>query len=376
MSHHILHREQGFRRRNQSGLSIIELMIALVLGLVVVGAAGGVFMANRRVYAASETLNRVQENGRVSFELMTRDIREAAGSPCGQSSTMVNLLAGSQNTWWDLYSDGVRGYEGGSGPESTGTKTIPVTGAWAGTDAIDLFGGTEQSGERVITNQSTPSAVVGVTSTAGLAENDIAIACNTKFTLVFQITGVNSSSLSVGHNGGQGNPGNCGQNFQHVSPGGNCSGASGGNTYCFTPPNSSTSNSCNKFDNIPAVLTKVGGVRWYVGNNNRGSRSLYRAVFDTKAVSAAPTVASTEEIAEGIMDMQIRYRLQSGGTWLNASSITTSTDWKNVVAVEVKVRSEGVRGALQGAQLRGTDDKALSREYTHVVALRNREGTL
>ena len=55
------------------GVSLIELMIALLLGLVVSAAAGGIFLANKRVYASTETLNRIQENTRVSFEIMARE---------------------------------------------------------------------------------------------------------------------------------------------------------------------------------------------------------------------------------------------------------------------------------------------------------------
>ena len=57
----------------QLGLSLVELMVALVLGLLVVGAAIGVFLSNRQTYTATESLGRVQENARVAFELMARD---------------------------------------------------------------------------------------------------------------------------------------------------------------------------------------------------------------------------------------------------------------------------------------------------------------
>ena len=59
------------------GFSLVELMIALLIGLIVVGSAGSIYMANRRAYAATEVLGRVQESSRVAFELMARDIREA-----------------------------------------------------------------------------------------------------------------------------------------------------------------------------------------------------------------------------------------------------------------------------------------------------------
>lgn len=352
------------------GFSLVELMISLLLGLLVVGAAGSVFIANKRVYAASETLNRVQENSRVSFEMMSRDVREAAGSPCGNSSKVVNIVQGSSTNWWSMFGDGLRGYDGGS---AAGSGSAPVAGAVVGTDALDLFGGSTTGGDYVITDSRTPSAELGIRSATdptlgGLADGDIAIACNTKFTIVFQITAVSGSSLKVQHNGGNGSPGNCGQDFQYDTPT-NCNGASGGNTYCFTTPTSS----CDKFDNIPAVLTKLGGIRWYVGSNGRGSRSLYRAMFDSKATGAVPTILSTEEVAEGVSDLQLQYRSVGSTAFVGAPAVA---NWKAVNAVQLRVVTEGVAGAITGQGLKGTDNKALSREFTHVVALRNREGVL
>lgn len=357
------------------GLSLIELMIAMVLGLLVVGAAGGVFLANKRVYAATETLNRVQENSRVSFELMSRDVREAGGSPCGKDSQFVNMLQVPAGTFWETFGDGLRGTDGGS---VAGTGSAPVANAVAGTDALDIYTGSGGgAGDYVITDQDTPSAVVGIKSAsdptlAGLADGDIAIACNTSYTLIFQITSINGSSLKAGHHGGSGSPGNCGQDFQFVAPT-NCSGASGGNTYCFTKPNSATSAACDKSDDMPAILTKLGGFRWYVGDNGRGGRSLYKANFNMNVLTAVPTVGTREEIAEGVSDLQLMYRSTGSATFIGAAAVT---NWKQVNAVRIRVVAEGADGALSGAYVRGTDNQRLSRDFTHVVAIRNREGVL
>ncbi|MFA4615373.1 pilus assembly protein PilW, partial [Xanthomonas perforans] len=52
-------------------------MISMVLGLLVVGAAIGIFLSNRQAYAATEGVGRIQETARLGFELIARDIREA-----------------------------------------------------------------------------------------------------------------------------------------------------------------------------------------------------------------------------------------------------------------------------------------------------------
>lgn len=69
-------------QRFQTGFGLIELMIAMVLGLLVLGAAIAVFQSNQRTFSANEGQNRVQEGARVAFEMMSRDIRAAGGTTC------------------------------------------------------------------------------------------------------------------------------------------------------------------------------------------------------------------------------------------------------------------------------------------------------
>ena len=61
---------QPVARRAARGFSLIEMMIAMVLGLLVVGAAIGIFVSNQQAYRATEGLGRVQENVRMAFEMM------------------------------------------------------------------------------------------------------------------------------------------------------------------------------------------------------------------------------------------------------------------------------------------------------------------
>src|SRR5688572_25344418 len=77
-----------------AGFSLVELMISLVLGLLVTAAAVGIFLSNQRTFRATESLARIQEDGRVAFELMARDLRQAAGNPCGRTLPMANVLSG------------------------------------------------------------------------------------------------------------------------------------------------------------------------------------------------------------------------------------------------------------------------------------------
>lgn len=66
--------------KRQRGFSLVELMIALVLGLVLVGGAINTFLASRQTYVLQEATSRVQEAGRFSMDLIARELRAAGTS--------------------------------------------------------------------------------------------------------------------------------------------------------------------------------------------------------------------------------------------------------------------------------------------------------
>lgn len=67
--------------RRQSGLTLIEMMISLVLGLVIVSAVINVYMGSTRSSRFTEGLRTMQENGRYGVSVLQRGIRMAGYSP-------------------------------------------------------------------------------------------------------------------------------------------------------------------------------------------------------------------------------------------------------------------------------------------------------
>lgn len=81
--------------RDQAGFSLIELMVAMALSLIVLGAAIAVFQSNQRSYGSNEGLNRVQEGARVAYEMISRDIRAAGASACTNEGRILGADANS-----------------------------------------------------------------------------------------------------------------------------------------------------------------------------------------------------------------------------------------------------------------------------------------
>lgn len=71
-------------RTAHRGVTLVEIMVSLVIGLVLVGAVTAMYLSNRQAFRQVESVARLQENSRIMFEIMNRDLREAGGTPCGR----------------------------------------------------------------------------------------------------------------------------------------------------------------------------------------------------------------------------------------------------------------------------------------------------
>jgi type IV pilus assembly protein PilW len=84
-------------KAGQQGLSLIELMISLALGLLVVLAVTYVFAGSRANYRHQDALSAVQESGRIALEVLTRDVRMAGYPGCGNLPFLRHLSPGFSN---------------------------------------------------------------------------------------------------------------------------------------------------------------------------------------------------------------------------------------------------------------------------------------
>ena len=95
------------RTGSQKGLTIIELMVAMVLGLLLMAMAIHIFVGSRDTYRYNSNLARLQENGRFAFEQVSRVVRMTGYQgdspaawvlgPMSQSNGGVTPLAGTDN---------------------------------------------------------------------------------------------------------------------------------------------------------------------------------------------------------------------------------------------------------------------------------------
>ncbi|MGY0632651.1 hypothetical protein [Luteimonas sp. A478] len=324
-------------------MTLIELMIALLLGLLVVGAAGMIFVSNSQAYSATETLGRIQENGRIAFELMARDLREAGATACGNDLPVANTLKNPAGSGLYEWGDGLRGYDGAQEAPLALFGEAPG-GRIKGTEAVEIRSG---GGSGVtVTKHNPASAVIHVnTPDHGFKEGDVLIICDYSQASIFEMSPGGAVS-HVGHNTGKSKFGS-GGNF--------CKSLSFPvNPACDDKPKD------GKVYDENAIIAKLHSAIWYIGHNSRGGRSLYRRVIGRTA----------EEITEGVVDLDLSYYLP--GSDYHVATAVPADRWNEISAIRIEAKLEAAPGALRNGQIQGTDGKVLSRQLAHVVTLRGR----
>ena len=353
-----LNHDEGPAMKRQHGFTLIELMVALALGLILTGAVLSAFVANRAVYAATESLGRVQENARAAFELMARDIREAGGTPCNSTVLPVNVVKNFANYPYADFGGGIIGYDGAqAGVAAFGTTARARA---SGTDAVVLKSAGD-GGFRVNPDNSENVNVGTYEPVPADWNNKIVIVCDPEHAAIFQITQIDNTGVKVQTNNSQvpGNSTNC------LAPGGNCPNGSE-KRYAFgctdgwwkggTAATSTKPQDCLKDGAPPAVIAQLRSVGWYVGKGTKAGNSLYRRVDGAGGTA--------DEVAEHVRSFELEYLLDNG--YVAASAVPASGDWSRVRAVRIAIIFEGEdRSGTTGGQ-------ALARRVTTTVAIRNR----
>jgi type IV pilus assembly protein PilW len=89
----------------QKGLTLVEIMVALLLGLFVLGGIMQIFSNSKQTYKMQEALSRLQENGRFAMDFLGRDIRMADFRSCSTALPLLDPANG--NKWGVTGSNGV-----------------------------------------------------------------------------------------------------------------------------------------------------------------------------------------------------------------------------------------------------------------------------
>lgn len=76
--------------RAQSGVGLVELMVALLLSVIIGGAVVQVFISQRESFRTQDDLARLQENARFAFEQISKDLRHVGFWGCSRRAPITN----------------------------------------------------------------------------------------------------------------------------------------------------------------------------------------------------------------------------------------------------------------------------------------------
>jgi type IV pilus assembly protein PilW len=102
----------------QTGMTLIEIMIALLIGAFLIGGVLEIFINSKQTYRMQEGLSRLQENGRFALEFLAKDIRMVGYWGC--LTGLGTDIAGTNNNT-------------ATGGIDVGTDTITLKGAFVQT---------------------------------------------------------------------------------------------------------------------------------------------------------------------------------------------------------------------------------------------------
>lgn len=133
------------RRGVQFGFTLVELMIAILIGLFLVGGLLTLTSAMKRTSGIQSDLGQLHDTERLSLSLMA-DVLQSAGyftfpSPPGATTIATTFPSGTWNgTTW-VAAQIISGTDGGSGSTQTDTVSVRYTSA-GGDGVLNCIGGT------------------------------------------------------------------------------------------------------------------------------------------------------------------------------------------------------------------------------------------
>lgn len=379
------------------GLSLIELMVAIVLSSILVLGLVEVFAASRTAYQLSQGMARAQENGRFAVDFLQRDLRMVGHAGCVNDQALTVTGGGGinqhfLNTTGPLRFDvAVQGFEAtGTAPGSAvalpttlsaGAATswspnlpaelsgIGARGPIAGSDVIVLrflspIGTTLQSFAPGATATATPiTAGKTVTTEFATTRSLFGISDCTRAS-VFQATTITTGTGAI----------------TVAASGLNTSALGGSEIY-----------------SSGGVLYRAESVAYYVGVNTDGNPALYRVRWDS-APGATALTRTVEELVEGVESLQLLYgedsaaltaaqpngyvsAMNHAGTIGGIGSATQVDRWRRVASVQVGVLTRSIQKSanpdrpvesLLGVAMTPPADKNYRSSYETTIALRNR----
>ncbi|MCP8900321.1 PilW family protein [Gilvimarinus xylanilyticus] len=295
-------------KHNQQGLSLVELMIAITLGIVLMTGVVQTFLSSKTVFSTQKGVSRVQETGRLGMEFLARDIREAGYMGC-LSRTGINYTS-TLNDPDDYEIDFEVGIEASSAaPVSLEhTPISPVLTLRSAAGGGVGIAKNNNSGNLVAIN----TGATGNGCFSGLCPDDILIITDCSKARVFQATNLktNSHGVLVVH-AASGTPGN-------------------------KPPASWGGNNADDTFDKGSEIIKIRTRMYYVADADPSDDNVRPGLFMKEGFN--PSV----ELLKNVENMHLEFGVDTNfdgrvDNFVALEQVATVASWADVAAVKVEL---------------------------------------
>ncbi len=335
--------------RYSRGLSLIELMVALVLSLVIGAAVLQMFLASKTTYRVQDAMARVQENGRFAVSFLASDIRMAGFMGCGNLNEItISVIANPAPI------DAANPL----GEVVGGTNNVGATNDWnavAGTDVLSIRRASS-AGVNLVGNMAADNANIQVANNdLGLVAGDTLFLSDCLSADIFRATNVSSGA---------------------------------GVTTIAHASNFNASNNLSKAYGADAELLAFESITYFIRDTGRKTASgdpINALMVERKFANRSDASANPVELVDGVQDMQIEYGVATGANMIASDYLAANAvaDWTKVVSVRFSLLLQSIDGnvvassgaAAQVLNFNGaavTADGRLRQVFGSSVAIRNR----
>lgn len=373
------------RRRRYAGLTLVELMVAMALALAIIAGVGYIYIQGKDGFRYQDNQARLQENARLVYTIISRDLLMAGHFGCAKPAVDTNLgvsnvrITASQpvmtndTSWLETDEDQtnrsrefdpgniVRGFDNGTGwqvPTSISSKRL------AGTDTIIIVRGGDEFRHLTgpVTNEaefSIASALPGVTTNGRLRPMVISSCSHAE--IIKPTIRSGGLSFSVANTFNKNEAATVADTFSEEN----------------TLRQAATYNNLSTVTTFEPVTYFVGLAK---GSNGRDVPSLHRGtiIHNSSTDTSVGRWDTPDVVVEGVESLRFRYlRPERGGALETAAEITAANAWAEVSGVHVDVTlvsdSDGVRTEETTQTVGGTSvtDRRLRLTTSFVIQLRN-----
>lgn len=329
-------------RRFQAGLSLVELMVSIAIGLFLLAIVIQIFLGSKNNYRVTDSHSRLQENGRYIIGEISRDVRMAGYVGCAKSVTPNNIAEPTSDVWL-RFNEAVHGYESVPSSPNIGLTSAEVL---SGTDIVRVQRA-HDTGAQLSGNLATDNANIQIDdNAAGIAVDDILVISDCVKADVFRANSVSSGGggVTITHSAG-----------------------------------SNTVPKLSKAYEKKAQLMRLGTHIYYIGTGSGGCSANMLCRKKLSGITLTP-----EELIDNVENMQIEYGEDTDlmEDWTADRFVTAGSvaDWKKVVSIRLSLllRSKDANLATKpqtytfnGTTVTATDHK-LRRVFSTTITLRNR----